>query len=124
YTTNPKRNEHRASLIPQIDKIVAMKTSHQWIESLQKVAVPCGPINTIEEVFENPQIKHRGMKIEMKHPLNGNLAGVANPIKFSETPIEYKKAPPMLGEDSASVLQEVLGKSESEIQILRQKNII
>jgi crotonobetainyl-CoA:carnitine CoA-transferase CaiB-like acyl-CoA transferase len=124
YKTNPKRNEHRASLIPEMGKVIATKTSKHWTESLQIVAVPCGPINTIEEVFEDPQIQHRGMKIELDHPLSGKIAGVANPIKFSETPIEYKKAPPRLGEDNITVLQKVLGKSESEIQILMEKKII
>jgi glutaryl-CoA transferase len=124
YLSNPLRNANRASLIPAMETITATRTSHAWIESLQKVAVPCGPINTIEEVFDEAQVQHRGMKIEIDHPLSGKVAGVANPIKFSETPIEYKKAPPLLGEDSVSILQNVLGKSESEIQSLIEKKII
>lgn len=124
YTTNPKRNANRASLIPAMATITATRTSQEWIESLQRVAVPCGLINTIEEVFNEPQIQHRGMQIALHHPLSGTVAGVANPIKFSETPIEYKKAPPMLGEDTNKVLQEILGKSESEIQTLIEKKII
>lgn len=124
YTTNPKRNANRASLIPAMQRITATRTSRQWIESLQKVAVPCGSINTIEEVFNEPQIQHRGMKITLEHPLAGKVAAVANPIKFSETPIEYKKAPPMLGEDTNRLLQEVLAMSESEIQTLIEKKII
>ena len=124
YLTNPKRNANRATLIPQMETITATRTSQQWIESLQKVAGPCGPINTIEEVFDDAQIQHRNMKIEIDHPLSGKVAGVANPIKFSETLIEYKKAPPLLGEDTTKVLQDVLGKSESEIQALRENKIV
>ena len=124
YLTNPDRNANRTSLIPAMEKIMATRTSQKWIESLQKVAVPCGPINTIEQVFDDPQVQHRGMKIEMKHPLSGKVTGVANPIKFSETPVEYKKAPPLLGEDTNKVLQELLGKSESEIQVLKEKKIV
>jgi glutaryl-CoA transferase len=124
YTSNPKRNANRASLIPTMEKIILTRSSQQWIESLQKVAVPCGPINTIEEVFKDPQVQHRGMKIALDHPLSGKVSGVANPIKFSETPIEYKKAPPTLGEDTNNVLHEILGKSDSEIQELVKKKII
>ena len=124
YLTNPDRNANRTSLIPEMEKIRATRTSQTWIESLQKVAVPCGPINTIEQVFDDLQVQHRGMKIEMEHPLSGRVTGVANPIKFSETPVEYKKAPPLLGEDTNEVLQEILGKSESEIQVLKEKKIV
>ncbi len=124
YGTNPDRNANRSSLIPEMEKITATRSSRQWIRTLQKVAVPCGPINTIEQVFDDPQVQHRGMKIEMEHPLSGKVAGVANPIKFSETAIEYGKAPPLLGEDTNRVLEEILGKSESEIQSLREKKII
>ncbi len=124
YLTNPDRNANRTSLIPAMEKITATRTSQTWIESLQKVAVPCGLINTIEQVFEDPQVQHRGMKIEMEHPLSGRVTGVANPIKFSETPVEYKKAPPLLGEDTNKVLQEILGKSAMEIQELKEKKIV
>ncbi len=124
YLTNPDRNTNRTGLIAEMEKIITSRTSRQWIESLQKVGVPCGPINTIEEVFEDPQVQHRGMKIELEHPVSGKVTGVANPIKFSETPIEYRKAPPLLGEDTNEVLREVLGKSESEIQALKKKNIV
>jgi len=124
YKTNPKRNANRASLIPAMEKIMLTRTSEHWIQSLQKVAVPCGPINTIEEVFNDPQVQHRGMEITLDHPLGGKVSGVANPIKFSETPIEYKKAPPTLGEDNRRVLMDVLGKSETDIQELIDKKVI
>jgi glutaryl-CoA transferase len=124
YTSNPLRNKNRASLIPQMEKILVKRTSEHWISSLQKVAVPCGPINTIEQVFNDPQVQHRAMKISLDHPISGKVAGVANPIKFSATPIEYKKSPPLLGEDSNWVLKTLLGKTDSEIQSLLGRNII
>jgi crotonobetainyl-CoA:carnitine CoA-transferase CaiB-like acyl-CoA transferase len=124
YLTNPQRNANRDSLIQTMEQITLTRTSQQWIEALQKVAVPCGPINSIEEVFKDPQVQHRGMKIELDHPLSGKVTGVANPIKFSETTIEYKKAPPILGEDTGNVLRDILGKSETEIQSLIDKKIV
>lgn len=124
FVTNPDRNRNRKDLIPEMEKITPSRTSKEWIDSLQAVAVPCGPINTIEEVFDDPQVKHRGMKIELDHPQAGKVQGVANPIKFSETKIEYKKAPPMLGEDSEQVLRELLGKSAEEIERLKKLQII
>ena len=124
YQTNPERVVNRTSLIPEMDRILATRASQQWIDSLAGVAVPCGPINTIEQVFEDPQIQHRGMKIEVEHSVAGKIAGVANPIKFSETPIEYEKAAPVLGEDTSKVLQNLLGKSDSEIENLRENKII
>ena len=124
YTTNPDRNKHRASLITEMEKLLITRTSQRWIDSLQKVAVPCGPINTLEEVFEDPQVKHRGMKIELDHASGTKVSGVANPIKFSETAIEYIKAAPTLGEDNLHVLQNVLGKSHAEVKMLTEKKII
>lgn len=124
YTTNPDRNKYRVSLITEMEKILLARTSQHWIDSLQKVAVPCGPINTVAEVFENPQVKHRGMKIELDHATGNKVSSVANPIKFSKTAIEYTKAAPMLGEDNLSVLINVLGKNQAEIKILTEKKII
>ncbi len=124
YLTNPERNANRKTLIPEMEKIALTRTSQEWISSLQKVAVPCGPINSIDEVFKDPQVQHRGMKVEMDHPLSGTVTTVANPIKFSKTPVEYKKAPPLLGEDTNKVLEDILGKSGSEIQELIKKKII
>ena len=124
FKTNPLRNTHRPELIPLLDKIMETRSSGEWIATLKEVAVPCGPINTIEEVFEDPQVQHRGLKIELDHPVSGKVSNVANPIKFSDTPIEYSKAAPMLGEDTDEVLKEVLGKSSAEINELRKKKII
>ncbi len=124
FTTNPLRNQNRAALIPAMEQITRTRTTREWIDSLQAVAVPCGPINTIEDVFNDPQVVHRGMQIEQDHPQAGRVKGVANPIKFSSTKIEYTKAPPMLGEDNDYVLREVLGKTADEIETLRKDKII
>ncbi|MGH8245041.1 MAG: CoA transferase, partial [Gammaproteobacteria bacterium] len=84
----------------------------------------CGPINTIAEAFEEPQVIHRGMKVELDHPLSGKVPGVASPMKFSATPIEYRKAPPLLGEDTEHVLREILKKTDAEIAALHSRGVI
>ena len=123
FRTNPLRNANRGELIPEMESIMLERSGSEWMSSLKKVDVPCGPINSIDEVFKDPQVQHRGMKIDLDHPLAGKVSGVANPIKFSETPLHYGKVAPMLGEDSENVLQNILGKSAAEIQTLREKKI-
>jgi crotonobetainyl-CoA:carnitine CoA-transferase CaiB-like acyl-CoA transferase len=86
--------------------------------------VPCGPIQDIAAVFEDPQVQARNMKIELEHPAIGPVPGIANPIKFSKTRQAYQKAPPLLGEDTAAVLNRVLGKSDDDIKALRDKGVI
>lgn len=81
-------------------------------------------INNIEQVFNDPQVKARNMKIDLPHTVVGSVPGVANPLKFSETETEYHKAPPLHGEDIDQVLGEILGYSESELVDLRDQKII
>jgi crotonobetainyl-CoA:carnitine CoA-transferase CaiB-like acyl-CoA transferase len=85
--------------------------------------VPCGPVNTIDRVFEDPQVKARGMKVDLPHPLagEGTVPLIANPVKLSGTPIHYRHAPPTLGQHTDEVLAEVLGMSEAEIAAERAK---
>lgn len=124
FQTNPDRNKHRPALIDAMQAITEGRTSEEWIRALADVDVPCGPINNIEQVFEEPQVQQRGMQIETQHPLAGKVQGVANPIKFSESAIEYKKAPPLLGEDTEKILASILDKSADEINELKEKKII
>ena len=91
---------------------------------LETVGVPCGPINRLDQVYSDPQVEHRGMKIEVPHPLAGKVALVANPIKFSRTPLAYDTPPPLIGEHVEAVLRDVLGKSAAEIAALRDKKIV
>jgi glutaryl-CoA transferase len=85
--------------------------------------VPCGPINTIDQVFEDPQVQHRGMRLAMQHP-SGPLSLLASPMRFSETPVRYDLPPPLLGQHTAEVLQRVLGLSEAELQALHDKQVV
>ena len=87
------------------------KTTAEWIAALEPLGVPCGPINRLDQVYADPQVQHRGMKIDVPHPLAGAIPLVANPIKYSRTPLTYDKPPPLLGEHTEEVLTEWLGKS-------------
>lgn len=109
YISNAQRVKNRLTLIPLLEAKLRLQTLAYWLEHLSAAHVPCGPINNIKEVFANPQVKHRGMQISMEHPHTSNLPLVANPVKFSATPIEYKQAPPILGEHNGD-LSELLKK--------------
>ena len=100
------------------------RASKDWIERLEAANVPCGPINNYREVFENPQVQHRGLKIDMPHPLSGTLPGIASPMRFSETPVEYTVPPPRLGEHTREVLGSLLGLGNGELDRLAAQKII
>ena len=100
-----------------------MKTTAQWIALLENAAVPCGPINDLAGVFADPQVIHRGLRVDMPHAAGGTAPQVANHIHFSATPIEYRRAPPQLGQDTEAVLKE-LGHNESEIAALRAAGVV
>lgn len=124
FTTNQARVRNREIVIQQLAKIIQAKTSEFWLQRLETKGVPCGPINDIAQVFDNPQIKHREMLGELTHPVNGKVPTVANPINFSRTPIVYNQAPPNLGEHTEEVLTELLNYDTSTISKLRQLKII
>jgi crotonobetainyl-CoA:carnitine CoA-transferase CaiB-like acyl-CoA transferase len=124
FASNPDRNANRVELAAEIQAMVAQHPSAYWLENLPAHGVPCSPINTIEQAFADPQVQHRGMKIDLPHPLAGSTPGVANPLKFSETPIEYTTAPPLLGEHTEEILRAVLGQSNDDIETLKQRKIV
>jgi len=124
FRSNPDRIVNRKPMIEALQKVMVTRGSAEWMQSLAAVSVPCGPINSIEEAFNDPQVRHRGMKIELDHPLSGKVPGVANPIKFSETPLEYSKAPPSLGEDTDGILARILHKTADDIAKLRTTHTI
>ncbi len=124
YKTNRNRVENRETLAAKIGAVTADHPLNYWMDELAKESVPCGPINTIDRVFEEPQIKHREMKVEIAGSDGTMLPGVANPIKLSKTPVSYRSAPPQLGEDTKSVLNDLLGMSEEQIEKLAEQAII
>lgn len=109
FSSNPQRVANRSTLVPMILEATLRRPTREWIDALEAAGVPCGPINRIDQIFEDPQVRARGLRIEMPHPAAGVVPLVANPIRFSETPVEYRRAPPMLGEHSQEVLRDWLG---------------
>jgi len=124
FATNGKRVENRAELTRLLAEVFKKRSTREWLELLEAAGVPNGPINDIAQVFEEPQVKARGVRIELDHATAGKLPMVASPMRFSGTPIEYHRGPPVLGEHTAEVLRGLLGKSEAEIARLRAAGII
>lgn len=124
YATNKARVENRATLIPALNKLTIRRTTADWIARLEAVGVPCGPINTLAEVFADPQVQARGLKVDMDHPAIGTVPQVASPFRMSETPVAYDRAPPLLGEHTDEVLASVLGIGPEEIAALRERGVV
>jgi len=124
FATNPQRVVNRAVLIPLLRQTTVMRTTHEWIAALEAAGVPCGPINRIDEVFADPQVRSRGARIELPHPLAGTVPLVANPIRLSASPVRYERAPPTLGQHTDEVLAEWLGLDAVAIAGLRGRDVL
>ena len=126
FRTNPDRVRNRPALVEAVSALTRARTIDDWIESLSAAGVGCAPINTIDRVFRDPQVAHRGMRIEMTHPLAGDtpVALIGNPVKFSETPVSYRRAPPVMGEHTDDVLEELLDLEAGERADLRKRGVI
>jgi crotonobetainyl-CoA:carnitine CoA-transferase CaiB-like acyl-CoA transferase len=124
FASNGKRVEHRAELTRLLADAFKHRTTADWVDLLEKAGVPNGPINDIAQVYEEPQVKARGIRVELDHPVAGKLPGVASPMRFSGTPVEYRGAPPTLGQHTDEVLREVLGKTEAQLGDLRAAKVI
>lgn len=124
FATNAQRVNNRKALIPIVASKIALKTSEWWIEQLEQVSVPCGAVNTLEQVFNHPQIKHREMVKEVANNHGELIKTVASPINLSATPLQYNSASPDLGQHSYQVLSKNLAYSESEISKLFNNAIV
>ena len=124
FATNGKRVENRAELTRLLGEVFRQRTTAAWVDLLEKAGVPNGPINDLAQVYAEPQVKARGIRIDLDHPVAGKLPTVASPMRFSGTPIEYRRGPPVLGEHTVEVLRGLLGRSESEIARLRTAGVI
>ncbi|MGZ6241289.1 MAG: CaiB/BaiF CoA transferase family protein [Candidatus Binataceae bacterium] len=124
FATNAARVNHRGEIVAILHGIFVTRTMRDWLDALERVGVPCGPINTIADVFADPQVQARGLRIDLPHPAIGTVPSVANPIKYSATPISYRSAPPMLGADTDEVLREMVGVTSAEIARLRKAGIV
>ncbi|MEX3955774.1 CaiB/BaiF CoA transferase family protein [Trinickia sp. EG282A] len=124
FATNPQRVKHRNELIALIHGMTVRRTTDEWVAAMEAAGVPCGPINTLDRVFSDPHVQARGMRIEMPHPLAKQVPLVANPIRLSESPVQYRHAPPTLGEHTDEVLSDWLGATAAEIDALHAKRAI
>ena len=124
YRTNALRVQHRKELISILAGEFAKKTREHWMEDLVAERIPCGPINSMETLFRDPQVLHRGMLEEIDHPTIGKLKLTGIPVKYSEAEPCIRRAPPLLGEHTAEILQEFLGCHGGEIDRLRNQQII
>ncbi|BBV94764.1 MULTISPECIES: CaiB/BaiF CoA transferase family protein [Pseudomonas] len=124
FVTNKQRVANRAELIPLIRQATVFKTTAEWVSQLEAAGVPCGPINDLAQMFQDPQVLARGLAVSIAHPLAGSVPQVASPIRLSETPVEYRRAPPLLGEHTEVVLEEVLGLEAGEVQRLRDAGVL
>ena len=124
FKTNSQRIINRKALIPLIAEVMKTRTKREWLELLESATVPCGPINNMQEVFEDAQVQHRGLRVDMPHALGGTAPVVASPMRFSATPVEYRIAPPLLGAYNAEVYQGLLGKTAAEMEKLKAAGIV
>ncbi len=106
FVTNSVRIVNRKVLIPMVEELMLTRTSEQWMSDLEAVGVPCGPIQTIDQVFDHPQVKARELWRDIPHPIAGQAPTTASPMNFSETPVQYTRHAPMLGEHTEEVLRE------------------
>ncbi len=124
FTTNSARVKNRETLIPLLVTLFAARPSEYWMSALEKVGVPCGPINTIDQVFQDPQVQHRKMQIERSHPVSGTVPLVSSPIKLSESTVIPGDAPPLLGEHTHQILAELLDIDDVEASRLAKAGVI
>ena len=124
YKSNAGRVQHRDSLIAAMRQITQTRGTAEWIAIFEQAGVPCGPINSIAEVFDDAQVRARGMQISMPHPSGGAIPLVANPIRMSGTPVEYRLAPPLLGQHTEAVLGDLLGLSRATLANLQHDKVI
>ena len=124
FATNTLRVKHRETVIGLLRSVTATRPTSDWVMACEGVGVPCGPINDLKAVFDDPHVQARKLKIEMPHPTAGTMPLVGSPIRMSATPVEYRLPPPLLGQHTLAVLEEVLGLSRDEIATLADRKIV
>ena len=124
FASNKARVAHRAELIPLLRQATVFKTTAQWIELLEKAGVPCGPINDLQQVFADPQVQARGLRLDLPNALGSTTPQVASPLRLSETPVAYHSAPPLLGQHTDALLRNLLGMSDAQVAQLREAGVI
>jgi formyl-CoA transferase len=124
YATNAARVRHRDLLVPLIDAVMRTRTQRDWLAALEPAGVPCGPINRLDQVFADPQVAARGMRVELPHPLAGTVPQVRAPLRMSDASLPGAMPPPLLGEHTAVVLRERLGLDDATLNELCARGVI
>jgi len=125
FLTNSLRVQNRQACVEAVTELTRLHPTDHWLENLSAMAVPCGPVNTIDKVFADPHVQARGMQISLRHSATGkDEAYIASPIKMSKTPVTYRRAAPMVGEHNKEVLGELLGLDDAAIAKLAENGAI
>lgn len=124
FSTNTARVQNRSILVETLRDITIQRSTREWVVLLEGAGVPCGPINTIADVFDDPQVQARGMQIQMDHAAADDIKLVASPIRMSGTPVQYRTAPPLLGEHTREVLADVLKMPEKTMNELFEQGVL
>ena len=124
FATNAARVAHRAEVAAMLAPVLAAESSAWWLGRLEALKIGCGPINSLKEVFADPQILAREALFEMEHDSGAAMKLVANPVRLSETPANYRLPPPVLGQHTDQVLEKILDMSSDEVAALRRQGVI
>ena len=124
FATNEARVRNRETLIPLLRHMTTARTTAAWVRALEGCAVPCGPINGLGDVFADPQVRARELRITMDYPGDGPIPLVASPMRLSDTPVDYRLPPPSLGAHTEEVLLDLLGMSPQAIRALRERGVV
>jgi crotonobetainyl-CoA:carnitine CoA-transferase CaiB-like acyl-CoA transferase len=124
FATNEARVRNRETLIPLLRHMTTARTTAAWVRALEGCAVPCGPINGLGDVFADPQVRARELRITMDYPGVGPIPLVASPMRLSDTPVDYRLPPPSLGAHTEEVLLDLLGMSPQAIRALRERGVV
>ena len=124
FASNAARVAHRVELVALIRQRTVFRTTADWMAVLEAAGVPCGPVNDLAQVFADPQVQARGLRVELPHGLGGSLAQVASPLRLSASPVDYRNAAPLLGADSEAVLRRLLGLDDAALKALRRDGVI
>jgi crotonobetainyl-CoA:carnitine CoA-transferase CaiB-like acyl-CoA transferase len=124
FKTNPLRVQNRKECIGILAPIMKTRNRDEWVELLNREAIPCAPINTMDEVFSNPQVLHRKMLAEIEHPTAGKIKLAGIPVKYSEAEASIRRPPPLLGQHTAEILSEVLGFDAARIEKLKAEGVL